>query len=118
MTEDTNWNNNAEHINRYVDSLVDTIKNDAHGVPVAYKAVDIVFRPYLQWLHTAHEARINATQTRNSAINLVNMMILEMMSRMHTKQTDPQDITEWVDEFLELLAKELNEDIESWLNRR
>lgn len=111
------WKHDAQHIERHVDQMVEVLRDDANAVPVAYMAIDMVYRPYLQWLHSAQLQKCDATATRNSAIHLVNMMIIEMLSRMVNREQGIDGAIEWADEFMGKLNEELDEDLRLLMRR-
>lgn len=106
------WQHDARNIERYVDHLVNVLKEDANAEPVAYMAVDMVYRQYVQWLHSAQLADVDAPLTRNSGVHLINMMIIEMCRRMNNMKGDMKNAREWIGEFMETLNEEIDADLE------
>lgn len=111
------WQHDARNIDRYVDHLVNVLKEDANAEPVAYMAVDMVYRQYIQWLHSAQSADIDAPLTRNSGLHLINMMIIEMCRRMNNMKGDMKNALEWIDDFMETLNAEIDADLTEIGNR-
>ena len=101
------WKHDAAKLDLYVDAMVRVLRDEANALPVAYMAVDTVYRPYLQWVHSAQEQGIDAHTTRNAAIHLINVMIIEIASRMNPVET----MASWVDEFVSILIDELEHDL-------
>jgi hypothetical protein len=109
-TERVSWKDNHDNVDKFVDSLVEMLM-DSEATPAAYMAVDVVFRPYMQWLHNAQTKNVPATLARNSTVHLVNLMLMEMAARMTHRRNG--DMAAWLSEFMEDLARELEHDIEA-----
>lgn len=106
------WKHDSANVDRFVDHMVDVLKTQADAVPVAYMAIDMPYRQFLQWLHSAQISRTDAELVRNSAVHLVNVMILELAHRMGGR-TDGRKLpkNDWVADFLADLSVELSEDM-------
>lgn len=111
------WRHDERHINGHVDRMVSVLVEHEETMPVAYMAIDMIYRPYLQWLHSAQAQKLDATATRNSVVHLVNMMILEICSRMTNVDRGAEHAIDWIDEFMDKLTKELDEDLRMLIRR-
>jgi predicted HAD superfamily Cof-like phosphohydrolase len=99
-------------INKYVDMVVTVLKDDADAVPAAYMAVDMIFRPFLQWMHSSQELGVEPDVVRNSTVHLVNIMLIELSNRVQIhvdgKTLNP---AEWAEEVLGDIKSELLIDL-------
>ena len=119
-TERANWKHNEQGINKFVTDMVEHLRDQAEAEPVAYMAVDMAFRSYMQWLHSAQISRQDPAMVRNSTLHLINVIILELTSRMGAVDETGNRIplTQWVEEFVADLCDELSEDIETLVQQR
>ena len=105
------WKHDAQNIKRYVDNLITVLVDDANADPAAYMAVDMVYRPYVQWLHSAQLEGIDAPLIRNSGVYLISTMIIEMCRRMNRVDGDMEQALKWVDDFMQTLDGEIDQDL-------
>lgn len=116
------WGQNDPKVNEVVDVLVDVLQKHADAIPVAYMAVDTIYRPFLHWLLSARRFKCDATDARNSALHLINMMVMELAVRIATKGSDGKmPVDQWVGEFVTDLINELRIDVfayEQQMNRK
>lgn len=102
----------TEEVDKYVNLMIISMK-EAKVDPLAMVAIDKIFRPYLQWIHSAQVDGENPILARNCAVHLANTMILEMATRMNPDEGDYRmALTEWVREFVGDMADGLMNDIQ------
>ena len=106
------WQHDRNGIDKYVDALVLMLDRDAQADLTATMAVDMMFRQFLLWLHSAQAFKADSELARNSIVHLMNIMILELSQRMKS-QVDGKNVSklEWCDEFLADIREELVEDL-------
>jgi len=112
--ERTHWGEDRAKIDQYVDTIIALIKYQG-AEPVAYMAMDLVFRPYLKWLQTAYVDNVNPTLVRNSMVNAISIMIMETATRMTGREVDgsPVPIENWLGELVLDLRDELIHDLDT-----
>jgi hypothetical protein len=108
--ERTTWENSSPEVNKFVDGIA-TLFKDNDADPAAYMCIDSVFRAYMHWLWKARELGTPATLARNSTVNVINTMIMEIAGQMTNKGNG--DLAQWLGEFMEDLAQELERDIKN-----
>ena len=106
------WKHDLNEVNHHVDGIVNKLI-EANGHPAAYMAIHMYYRPYLQWLHSAHGHRINPELVRNITIKLLSLMTGEIAMRLSGIDEDGVKIpvTDWAAEFIEDLTEEINSDL-------
>ena len=117
--ERVRWKHDSANVNAFVDVMVQKLKEvDAH--PAAYMCIDIVFRSYLQWLHSAQISKVDPELARNSTIHLMSIILIELASRMNAIDEDgnKMPIDEWVRDFVTDLGTEIGHDLISLTNRK
>jgi hypothetical protein len=101
----------AANVDRYVDRMIEVLK-EAGADQVAYMAIDMVFRSFLQWLHSAQLQNADADMVRNSTVHLMNVMLIELMGRMNSNVDGKQlSAREWAQDFLVDLSGEIAQDL-------
>jgi hypothetical protein len=111
------WQFESAKINRHVDRIIKyTVEGGA--LPVTVVAIDQVYRPYLQWLHAAQESAVDPTLVRNSTINLITTMIIEMANRMNGKEDGVEGMMKWVKDFMARTIVELDADVRELIEER
>ena len=75
------WKYDAARLDKLADHMVSVLKNEG-TTPVAYMAMDMIYRPFIQWLHSAQIQGIDPFEARNSAIFVINAMVVELTKRM------------------------------------
>jgi hypothetical protein len=111
--ERTLWKRDSSHIDGYVDRIVYMLKVEGGAAPAAYMAADQVFRPYLQWLYAARQHNTDATLVRNSTVHLINVIILELITKMNG-EADGITLSsrEWLDDILSDVLNEVLIDLQ------
>jgi len=108
------FTHNSHTINEYVDNMVKVLQIDGEAYKVAYMAIDMIYRPFLQWMHSAQCLGEDPNIVRNSAVHLLNVMLLEMSVRLKShdegKTLGPK---EWADEIIHDIHVELLTDLAS-----
>jgi hypothetical protein len=105
------FKHDAANVDRYVDRIVEIMKG-ANADPVAYMAIDLAFRPFLQWVHSAQLQRADADMVRGSTLCLMSTMVTEIMSRMNSDIGGRHlSSKEWAQDFLIDLSIEISQDI-------
>jgi hypothetical protein len=104
---------NDPRVDKVVDQILDIFK-DQDALPIAYEAMDKIYRPFLQWIHRAQEEGTDAVTVRGSLLNLISAMIVETGSRMSERTPDGERIPKelWLGEFMLDLKQELIDDLE------
>jgi hypothetical protein len=100
----------TEHMStdEFVNAMVKALTE--RGLPKpCVDTVDLIFRPYLHWLKKAHTTNINSDMARESIVQLLNMMILELSTRIAARDDNEElRLTDWITQFLNDLHKELS----------
>lgn len=106
------WKADSAAVDKFVDQMVASVKNNQGQEAVVYMAVDMIFRSYLQWIHAAQITRADPQLTRDSAINVMNILIMELAGRIRgmDEKGERIDLTTWVGELAQDLAATLAED--------
>lgn len=114
LEERLKWKYEAAPTNKMTDGIVQHLMG-AEADPVVVMAVDMVLRPFLQWVSSAERMRCDPDKTRNSAVMLFSSMILELSARLKIKDDEgviqPQAL--WINEFVESVIDELEEDMKA-----
>ena len=113
------WKHDSANVNAFVDQMVTKLKEiEAH--PAAYMCVDMVFRSYLQWLHSAQISKTDPEMARNSTVHLISIITMEIASRMHQRNEKNSKVStvEWIRDFLEDLGTEIGEDLNILTDRK
>jgi len=99
-------------INRYADAIVSVLKDEGDAAPAAYMAIDIVFRRFMQWIHSSQELGVDPELVRGATINLASIMLLELSNRVQI-HVDGKTLNsaEWAKEILDELKAELLMDL-------
>jgi hypothetical protein len=103
---------NDPKIDQIVDHIL-TIFKEQNALPIAYSSMDTIYRPFLQWLHSAQADRTNAAEVRQSMLNLISSMIIEAASRMGEVLPGGERVAKdvWIGELMLDLKQELIEDL-------
>lgn len=107
------WAAGATYADNVTDVLTVLMKEDANAEAAAYMAVDMVLRPYLNWLHSAQVLGRDPESVRSSLIYLICNMVMEMAHRMKGRTTEGDTIAteQWLSEFVTDLGAEMVEDL-------
>jgi len=107
------WKHDSANVDKFVDTMVEVLKTQGEAVPVAYMAIDMPYRQYLQWVHSAQIANVDPALVRNSMVNLMAVMLIEASTRMGGGK-DGQRISnlEWCDDCLVDIREEVMEDLQ------
>lgn len=106
------WKADSANVNLFVDQMVASVKGHQGQEAVVYMAVDMIFRSYLQWVHSAQITHADPQLARDSAINVINIIIMELGCRLRgvDEKGVKIDLTTWVGEIMQDLAAALAED--------
>lgn len=103
------WKHDAPMIDQQVDRTIQYMKEgDAH--PAAYMLVDMAFRPYAHWVHSAQVTDVDPEMARNATVFLVNHMIMELVKRIISPDSSR---AQWVSDVLVDLTNELARDLQN-----
>jgi hypothetical protein len=93
------------------------IMKDQGAEQVSVDSLDAIFRPYMHWVNDAQSNKVHPDLARNTLVNLISLMIMEMASRMSGREDDGSKapIEVWLGEFMISMRDELIHDME--LNR-
>ena len=106
------WRHDAKKINASIDAAVKGLQDN--NMPASqYMAVDLVYRNYAQWLHSARLRKEPPELVRESLILLINSLIIEMAKLMGTldERGNKIPIDAWITQFVVDLGQELAEDV-------
>lgn len=111
--EKLQWKADSEAVNAFVDKMVTTVQSQ--GVePVVYMAIDMVFRSYLQWIHSAQILRADPELARDSLVNSMNIVVMEAAGRL--RSVDEKGVKlgykDWVGDFIRDLVSALAEEVQ------
>lgn len=121
MTRDkerAEWKIGGESIDRYVELVIDRMEEKTDIA--AIMAVDMPFRNFLHWIHSAQSKGKSADATRQQIIHLIGLMVIETASRMVdiNRSFDARmALTIWTRELIGELAEDLMEDIKELAER-
>lgn len=106
------WKADSANVNAFVDQMVTSLRTKEDIQPVTYMAVDMIFRSYLQWIHSAQILRADPELARDAAINSINIIIMELANRIRgvDEKGVKVNLAEWVGELMQDLAATLAED--------
>jgi hypothetical protein len=106
------WNIDRDTFDLYVDNVTkELLKNNAPTVAVM--SVDTVFRAFIYWIGAAHRKRIEADLTRDTLVNLVSIMIIDVATRMNSPNSIDlrMEMTNWTRDLISDIAAHLMNDI-------
>ena len=109
--ERIHWLRESKAIDEHVDGIVKALRDDNSAVPPIYMAIDMVYRSYLKWVHSAQELQEDPTTVRDSLVHLLDIMIVEMCSRMTSSNDGFIAAADWTDSLIQKLEDELDEDL-------
>jgi hypothetical protein len=106
------------NIDKVVDGILEAFR-EQDALPIAYDAMDKIYRPFLHWLAEAHSERIDPAVVRHSLIALISSMTMETASRMGEVKPDGTrvPVDEWLGEFILDLRDELIADLKSRMGK-
>lgn len=113
------WKHDAKKTDDYVDGIVAFLKDNTEAKAEDYMALDMPYRNFLYWMHSAKALSVDADKVRNAAVNLFVVILLEMTSFMHTKEGDREmSKIEWISDFLKDVISAAAIDIEELKSKR
>ena len=106
------WKQDSANVNEYVNDLVLILK-DKGAAPAGFMAIDLVFRAYLQWLHSAQISQQDPNLIRNAVLNMIDIMIIEASARISGVDEEGDMISKarWIRDLVVDLLKVLDEDV-------
>jgi hypothetical protein len=111
--ERAKWKSPREEVDATVDEMVRVVQAGEFD-PVAYMAIDMIFRSFFHWIHMAQVNDQNPETTRDAALQIVDLIIIECSKRMGSRNSNgeriPKDV--WIGEFMLDLQHELVSDLD------
>jgi hypothetical protein len=103
----------TQRTDKLVDGMLEIYKEEA--VPVACDALDTIFRPFMHWIDTAQQDRVEPNQVRGAVLGMISSMILEVAARMGQRDEngDRMPMEVWLGDFILDLRDELIQDMEA-----
>lgn len=111
--ERKNWKHDEASVETAIKTMVDTMEKGG-GTNVTLMAIDTVYRPFIQLIHSAHRNKVDPWDVRDAAMRLINMMIMETCLRVGSMNEEGKrmDLVASVREFVQGAAMELQADLE------
>lgn len=116
----TEWVPHPKNVDNYMDEMIQSLKDNPEVGVEAFMIANTVGRAYLQWVHSAQASGIDPHAVRDSTLNIVGWIILELTGRMGSIGPDGNRMSarEWVHDFMQELVYDLSKDINTWEKKR
>jgi hypothetical protein len=107
------WQRDADKVRVLADRMVKVMK-EVDANPVVYMAIDMTFRPYVQWFHSARVLKMSPEVARSALIYLITEMIMYAGTNMGCVEEDgtKMPLEQWLGEFMLDLRDALIVDLE------
>jgi hypothetical protein len=106
------WDIHRDKLDIYVNGIMEGMRRN--GAPqVTLMSVDIAFRSFVYWVGAAHHKRVEPNITRDTLVNLISVMIMDLALRMNDLDgIHPRlEITNWARELISDVATHVMDDI-------
>ena len=117
--ERVEWDIESPLIKELVDKSIIELKK-VGAPPVAYMAVDMIYRSFVKWLHSSKALRVNPELVRASIIYLMGVIITELSKRMASvdQYGNRHSSIEWAKDFINELAIDVANSIHEIDNKK